>query len=753
MAAGALIAALLGVLLVATVTLAADCGGGVVCQCGDRVVVDYEMTADLGPCPRLATGDTIGLKVRSNVTLDCQGHVIRGPGDTEKDAYGIRVGLSSSTQVSNVTVRNCSVTGFWWGVYVQNATGVVLDGNDLYENGWKDPTQNGTGYGLNVANSTAVTVKNNLIADNGNEGAHLSDSSGLVVKGNVFVDNGLEQLYLIRTDDSVIKNNRTEGGTQGLEMRWSNNNAFSYNVWGQAPLHWLENDNHGNTFLYDRFAGRVGVGPDSTGNVFELSEFINPTGNCMTVATADGAYVRKGFFRSCAWDLKTEVRATLDRSVNDLAQISKPVVVTFPGCTADVDLDADVDGNDRAAVLAAMGSVVGGLHWNPAADLDHDGNVDAADLALLDAQAGPCTANLVVTAVSSPATDVVPGTSISVTDTVQNVSAFAAGSSRTQYYLSLDAVKSASDRLIGGRTVPALDPHDVSSATVSIAVPSNMALGTYRLLACADAKAVVAEDDEGENCRTATSQIRVGRPDLVVTALDNPPAAVLPGTQISVTDTVENQSVFPAGSSRIQYYLSADGAKGTGDRLLNGFRAVAALGPNGESTGTALVTIPGTTPAGTYRLLSCANDLSSVVESSQTNNCRTSATTVQVGRPDLVSSQVSNPPLQAAPGSGFSVTDTALNQSPFLAGASRVRFYLSADVMKGAGDRLLNGVRNVSGLDPGEDSGGTTHVTIPANMAAGTYRLLACVDDMAVVGESDETNNCRPSATAVTVSP
>src|SRR6185503_12649000 len=221
---------------------------------------DYTMTADLA-CPRLPSGDTVGLRLKSGVTLDCQGHIIAGPGDTLKNAYG--------------------VTKFWWGVYVQNAGDVLIEDNDLYENGWKDPTQNGTGYGLDVANSQDVTVRRNRIVDNGNEGFHLSTSVGVTVDDNELMNNGFEQLYMIHSDFNTIANNKTQGGTQGLEMRYSSSNYFSYNVWAQAPLHMLENDNNDNVFFYDRFEGRVFVGNSSLRNRFELSEFINPTGNCL----------------------------------------------------------------------------------------------------------------------------------------------------------------------------------------------------------------------------------------------------------------------------------------------------------------------------------------------------------------------------------------------------------------------------------------------------------------------------------------
>ena len=213
-------------------------------------------------------------------------------------------------------------------------------------------------------------------------------------------------------------------------MRFSSGNAFSYNVWAGSPLQYLENDNHDNTFLYERFEGRVAVGDANTGNRFESSSFSNPAGNCMTVTIPSTAYVSKSFFGPCTWDVVGNALVTLDRSVNTLAKVSKAVTVRFPGCTADFDLDGSVTAADRPTILAAMGSVIGGPNWEPEADLDHDGDVDAADLAIFDAQSGPCAADLAVTALTNPPAVAVPGTSISVTDTVRNNSGFAAGSSR-----------------------------------------------------------------------------------------------------------------------------------------------------------------------------------------------------------------------------------------------------------------------------------------------------------------------------------
>ena len=44
-------------------------------------------------------------------------------------------------------------------------------------------------------------------------------------------------------------------------------------------------------------------------------------------------------------------------------------------------------------------------------------------------------------------------------------------------------------------------------------------------------------------------------------------------------------------------------------------------------------------------------------------------------------------------------------------------------------------------------------MTIPAATPLDTYFLLACADNTNAVVETDETNNCVPSTTTVTVTP
>jgi len=164
------------------------------------------------------------------------------------------------------------------------------------------------------------------------------------------------------------------------------------------------------------------------------------------------------------------------------------------------------------------------------------------------------------------------------------------------------------------------------------------------------------------------------------------------------------------------------------------------------------VTVPMT--AGTYYLLACADDQAVVAESNEANNCIASAAQVQVTRPDLMETSVSDPPALVALGGSFSVTDTVVNRGALGARASTTRYYFSTDTTKHGGyDMPLTGTRPVPALEPGAVSTGTVTVTVPTTTTVGTYYLLACADGQAVVAESNEANNCIASGIVVEITP
>jgi YD repeat-containing protein len=119
-------------------------------------------------------------------------------------------------------------------------------------------------------------------------------------------------------------------------------------------------------------------------------------------------------------------------------------------------------------------------------------------------------------------------------------------------------------------------------------------------------------------------------PDLVVTAVSNPPASAVAGGSFSVTDTTRNSGNASAAASTTRYQFSTDTTITASDVLLTGTRAVPALGKGGTSAGTVTVSIPNTIPPGTYYLGACADALATVPESNEANNCRASSATINV---------------------------------------------------------------------------------------------------------------------------
>src|SRR5439155_1757060 len=121
------------------------------------------------------------------------------------------------------------------------------------------------------------------------------------------------------------------------------------------------------------------------------------------------------------------------------------------------------------------------------------------------------------------------------------------------------------------------------------------------------------------------------------------------------------------------------------------------------------------------------------------------------GLPDLTETSVTNPPATVLDGSRFSVSDTVQNIGTVTAAASTTRYYLSTTTSK-ADARPLTASPAPLPLAPSATSSGTVTVTVSAGTAGGTYFLLACADDTLVVPETNESNNCKASATQVTVS-
>jgi subtilase family serine protease len=347
--------------------------------------------------------------------------------------------------------------------------------------------------------------------------------------------------------------------------------------------------------------------------------------------------------------------------------------------------------------------------------------------------------DLVVTSLTVPA-NASAGATIDVADVTSNQGGGPAGPSVTRFYLSANSALDPGDPELGARAIPALAPGTPSAGSIALTIPPGTAAGTYQVLARADADGALVEEQEANNI--LARPIQIVRPDLVVSPL-SAPATTGAGLPITVSDTTRNQGAGAAGSSSTTFHLSTDSKLDAGDALL-GSRAVPALAPNQSSSGATILTIPAGTAPGTHWLIARADATGAVAETSETNN--TTVRSLQVG-PDLTVTSLTAPPAAEA-GATIALGDTTANGGAGSAAASVTAFYLSTNTTLDAGDIVL-GSRSVPALGPGQSSAGTVTVTLPANLGAGTYYVIARADNAAAVAETQEGNNTRATAVQV----
>lgn len=220
------------------------------------------------------------------------------------------------------------------------------------------------------------------------------------------------------------------------------------------------------------------------------------------------------------------------------------------------------------------------------------------------------------------------GSKIFITDVTKNRGADPAGVSFTKYYLSTNDTIGPSDKILGKRYVPALNPGASNTGTLYVLIP-NVSAGTYYIIAKADALQYVTESKEGNNKMVKTIVIYSSSnfPDLIVSSLTAPGSAS-PGQNISINDTTKNNGLAATLQTVTVFYLSADSTVDVGDVIL-GNRLVPALSPGSSNAGTTQVTIPSDTAAGSYFIIAVADGSDIVYETDESNN--TMSTAIAIG--------------------------------------------------------------------------------------------------------------------------
>jgi subtilase family serine protease len=256
--------------------------------------------------------------------------------------------------------------------------------------------------------------------------------------------------------------------------------------------------------------------------------------------------------------------------------------------------------------------VIGRADWNNIVAEGTETNNDRASGAI------KIGGDLVLTAMSASSTGMANGP-ITVTDTTKNQGAAPVPESATGFYLSSNSSYNSTDVFLGSRVVGPLGPSGTDSASTQLIIPPGTSPGTYYVIGLSDWNGTVAESTETNNTRSSGA-VRIG-PDLIVTALTAPSSAVA-GTGISASDTTTNQGGDSAPASVTRFYLSSNFSLDASDVLL-ATRPVPSLGPGQSDTGSAPLSIPASTTAGTYYIIAKADGNDGIMEALENNNIRT----------------------------------------------------------------------------------------------------------------------------------
>ena len=168
--------------------------------CGATITKNTTLTANIGPC------SGAGLIIGANgITLNCAGLTISGKkGNTNDGIY--------LNGVTGVTVKNCKVTGFFDGFYLDSSSSNTLTKNTADSNG-----RGCNNDGFTLADSSGNTLTKNTANSNGEHGFSLLESSGNSLLGNTANGNGILcggiGFYVFDSSSNTLTKNTANGNS------------------------------------------------------------------------------------------------------------------------------------------------------------------------------------------------------------------------------------------------------------------------------------------------------------------------------------------------------------------------------------------------------------------------------------------------------------------------------------------------------------------------------------------------------------
>jgi len=317
-------------------------------------------------------------------------------------------------------------------------------------------------------------------------------------------------------------------------------------------------------------------------------------------------------------------------------------------------------------------------------------------------------ADIVLDSVSGPATALL-GEEIPINTTVRNAGDADAEKFRVSVYLSKDKTVSDDDIELGYGDVSDLAIGKARQGTATATIPLNVAAGSYYLVGLADSQSKIRENDKTNNARTADSPITITKPSI-------------PG---------DEQASLPAPTPSASPSPVLITPKVTTTPVVS---PVLTQAPTPEPTPATVLTTPVQTP---------------VTEITAESTSIPSTESVISKLPDLTVDAVTVPGT-AKPGEAIQINTTVRNAGDGDAGTFRLTVYLSTDGTVSDDDIEL-GYGDVPDLTAGKSRQGKAEATVPLNITAGSYYVVALADSMSAVTESDKANNSRSTDSPITI--
>lgn len=337
-----------------------------------------------------------------------------------------------------------------------------------------------------------------------------------------------------------------------------------------------------------------------------------------------------------------------------------------------------------------------------------------------------------------------------------------------------DALDQSGDIILNqikDRPISGLMPKQSMIVNLDTPLPTDMTPGRYKIIIVVDSGHVIDEADETNNTPEYATTLAVEKPfvDLVAGIVTLRPArAIVSGSNHVLTVPVKIKNagnVRPNANVPVNIRVSARpfGAldKATNDVELGTIENLnlGMLEPGTEQMFQAQAKFPARMPAGKYILVAHVDCQAVVVEPDDENNYAVApiahALEIAAPRMDLAADIVNlNLPTSVIAGQKqlLSLPVKIINQGNIALPADQyVDLKVSARLLGTTGDQdidlALDIDKPVASLAPGESLTFTPVVSIPSNVEAGKYLLVAHIDPTNKLKEQDEENNILAIAT------